>query len=62
MSEEKPESDNTDSHQERRSGVDRRQGDRRNPARTGDDKGVLSTRKQDRRRSPRRREETSDPD
>ena len=57
MSEKKSESDNTAARQERRSGSDRRQADRRNPARIGDDKGILSTRKENRRLGSRRRQE-----
>ena len=43
--------------QNRRSGKDRRQTDRRDPARVDDDKGIFSTRKEDRRKASRRTED-----
>lgn len=39
---------------ERRSGKDRRQSERRDVARNDNDKGILSTRKEDRRKGERR--------
>lgn len=56
MSEEKPDTDSSP-RPERRSGKDRRQTDRRDTVRNGDDKGILSTRKADRRKGGRRKED-----